>query len=83
MWVAIALKEVTTLVDDGLELLTVGKVVTRKLLECLVVFTAFDHIFHLNDDFIQLALLFDITALRHLIRCSHLVQRQRAIFVQT
>ena len=41
MWVAIALKEVTTLVDDGLELLTVGKVVTRKLLECL--WTKWEH----------------------------------------
>ena len=44
--------------DDALELFTVRKVVAWKLFECFVVFTAFNHILHLDDDVIKLAFLF-------------------------
>ena len=77
--VATGLKEVSTLVDDTLEFLAIGEVVSREFLECLVVFTPFDHFFHFNDDLVQLSFLFGFAPFRHLVRHACLVQRQRTI----
>ena len=82
MRVAVGLEKVTVLMDDALELFPVGKVVARKLLEGFVIFTTFQHVFHLDDDIIQLALLLQITALRHLIRYVHLVEGESTMLEQ-
>ena len=69
----LGLEEVAALVDDALELLTIGKVVPRKLFECFVFLSLLDEFFHLHDDLIKLALFLQLGTLRHLAALRYLV----------
>ena len=52
MRVSVRLEKVTMLVDDALKLFAIGEVVAWKLFERFIVFTTFQHVFHLDDDII-------------------------------
>ena len=81
MRVALRLEEITALMDHRLDLFTIGEVVAWKLMEGFRFFTLLNHTLHLNDDIIQLALLFFITAFRDLGFRRWLVLWQNAILV--